>query len=109
MGITVTGLDELQRRIKELQHRAEELSGTHDVPISQLLTPEFMLLNTDFESVESMFDASKFQVRSQEDFAAIPDERWDEFICSVTRFATWKEMLAAATSEYVSERLAGNK
>ena len=50
----LVGLDELQRTLKELQHRAEALSGAHDVPMSQLLTSEFMLLKTDFESVESM-------------------------------------------------------
>jgi hypothetical protein len=107
MGIKITGLDELQRQLKELQHRAESLSGTHDVPISQLLTSEFMLLNTDFESVELMFRASGYKIESQEDLAAIPDEPWESFVRSRTRFGTWQEMLAAAAKEYFERRLSG--
>jgi hypothetical protein len=107
MGIKITGLDELQRQLKELQHRAESLAGTHDVPITQLLTSEFMLLNTDFESVESMFRASGYKIESQEDLGAIPDEPWDAFIGSRTRFGSWQQMLAAATKEYLERRLSG--
>jgi hypothetical protein len=93
--------------LKELQHRAERISGTREVPIADLLTSEFMLLNTDFDSVEAMFAASGYEIRSQEDFAAIPDEAWDAFIGSHTRFATWKELLGAATEQYVSRNLIG--
>ena len=107
MGIKITGLDEIQRKLKELGHRAELLSGTHDVPMSQLLRSEFMLLNTDFESVESMFRASGYRIESQVDLAAIPDEPWDAFVRSRTRFGSWREMLAAATREYVKRRLSG--
>lgn len=107
MGIKITGLDELQRHLKELQHRAESLSGAHDVPIADLLTSEFMLLNTDFESAESMFSASGYKIQSQADFAAIPDEPWDAFVRSRTRFGSWKEMLAAAGEEYFGRRLRG--
>jgi hypothetical protein len=107
MGIKITGLDELQRKLKELQHRAEALAGTHDVPMSQLLTSEFMLLNTDFESVESMFRASGYKIESQADLAPIPDEPWDAFVRSRTRFGSWREMLAAATKEYAERRLSG--
>jgi|SRR6266851_1893690 len=107
MGIKITGLDEIQQQLKELQHRAEALSGAHDVPMSQLLTSEFMPLNTDFESVESMFRASGYKIESQADLAAIPDEPWDAFVRSRTRFGSWREMLAAATREYAERRLSG--
>jgi hypothetical protein len=105
MGIKITGLDELQRKLRELQHRAEGLSGAHEVPISQLLTSEFMLLNTDFESVESMIAASGYKIENQEDLAAIGDEPWDAFVRSRTRFDSWKEMLTAAATAHVSRRL----
>jgi hypothetical protein len=109
MGIKITGLDDLQRRLGELQHRAEAVSGAHDVPASELLTSEFMLLNTDFDSIESMFASSGFEIRSQEDLAAIPDEPWDTFVSSRTRFGTWREMLASATTAYVTRRLSGEE
>jgi hypothetical protein len=65
------------------------------------------LENTDFESVESMFRASGYKIESPADLAAIPDEPWDAFVRSRTRFGSWKEMLAAATKGYVERRLGG--
>jgi len=43
-----------------------------------------------------MFERSGFKVESQEDFAAIPDEAWDDFICTNTSYFNWREMLQAA-------------
>jgi hypothetical protein len=88
MGVKITGLDALQRKLAELARRAETLSGEHQVQMSQLLTPEFMLLNTDYDCVESMFDASAYDIKSQADFDAIPADEWDAFIHSHTRFDT---------------------
>jgi hypothetical protein len=105
VGIKITGLDDLERKLNQLQHRAEMLAGEHEVPVAELLTSEFMLLNTDFESVEAMFEASGYKVRSSADLAAIPDEPWDAFIRSRTRFGSWKDLLAAAADEYLRRRL----
>ncbi|MBA3640415.1 MAG: hypothetical protein M3541_13705 [Acidobacteriota bacterium] len=107
MSIKITGLDDVQRHLKELQHRAESLSGEREVPVVELLTSEFMLLNTDFESAGSMFTASGYKVESEADLAAIPDEPWDNFVSSRTRFGSWNEMLEAAAAEYFRRRLSG--
>jgi hypothetical protein len=104
LGIRINGLDDLRRRLAALQHRAQRLSGTHNVEFSELFCSEFMLFNTDFESMEAMFAASGFTVRSQEDFASIPDDKWDAFVQQRTRFQSWNEMLGRATQEYVKSR-----
>ena len=40
MEIKITGLDEVQRNLENLQRRAENLNGP--VPFSELFPPEFM-------------------------------------------------------------------
>src|SRR5690349_12442448 len=107
MKIKITGLDELQRELERLQHAADSISGTQSIPVTTLLSSEFMLLNTDFESVQAMFDASGFTINSQADFDAIPEEEWDSFIRQHTRFGSWSEMLAVAGEEYFGRRLRG--
>jgi hypothetical protein len=99
------GLDALQRNLTELQHRAEAMSGTHEVPVGQLFTSEFMLLHTDFDSLEAMFAAGGFAVRSQADFEALPLESWNAFVAERTRFKDWEEMQQTAASEYMRRQL----
>ena len=107
MGVKITGLDDVQRRLGELQHRAESLSGEHKVQLNDLFTSEFMLLNTDFESIDALFDASGYVVRSQADLDSIPVEAFDSFIRNRTRFSTWKDMMGAAAQQYLAKRLFG--
>jgi hypothetical protein len=101
----VQGLDALQRKLTDLQHRADAMSGSHEVPLADLFTSEFMLLHTDFDSLESMFTAGGMSIRSQADFEAIPLDTWDVIVRGRTRFQTWEEMKQAAATEYLRRQL----
>jgi hypothetical protein len=105
MGIRITGLENLRRRVRELQERAQDVAEPHQVPLDELLTSEFMVLNTDFESADSMLRASGLTIRTTDDLEGVPAEAWDSFIASHTRFGTWKDLLAAAGAAYVQRRL----
>jgi hypothetical protein len=98
-------LDDILSKLHDLQRKAEELDGEHAVSFSELFNDDFMLRNTDFPSIGSMMAASGFKVESSEDFAAIPDQAWYEFVRERTRFASWDEMKGAATREWVIRRL----
>lgn len=103
--IRITGFDALQKRLNDLQHRVKDLDGDRFLPISELLTEAFLSKHTRFSRVEDIFDNSGFKVESQEDLAAIPDDKWDEYIRSVSDFADWKSMLSAATQEWAAKKL----
>ena len=103
--LEVKGLDELQRRLKDLSRRAENLSGTHSVPLTDLLTPEFLAGCSCFGSADQMFEASGFKVESKEDFEAIPDADWDSFIRGNTSYASWDLMLGEAVKEHMAREL----
>ena len=60
---------------------------------------------TDFSSFDEMLGASGFKAETPEDFAAIPDDQWDAFVATRTRFENWKDMREAGTREYVAGKL----
>jgi hypothetical protein len=97
----ITGLDEL----KKLQKRLEELDGSHQIPLNELFDSEFMIEYTDFTSIDAMLEASGFKVETDEDFAAIPDDEWDQFVARTARFASWEEMQQEASNRWVQKKL----
>lgn len=105
MGIRIEGFDELERTLKDLSTKVEELAGEHSVPFSELFDEAFMLKYTSCRSIQELMDNSGFKVESQEDFAQIPDDEWDAYIQRVTEFADWKSMMETAAKEYVRKRL----
>jgi hypothetical protein len=105
MSIRMTGLKELQQRLENLKNSAEALGGEHSVPMKELLTPDFLATCSTLSSVDEMFERSGFKVESQEDFAAIPDDAWDEFIRTNTSFFSWEEMLQSATAAWAKAKL----
>ena len=105
MSIKITGLDKFRRQLEEFQNKIESVSGEQSVPLNELLTPDFLATCSTFSSADELFERSGFKVESKEDFAAIPDEPWDEFIRSNTSFFNWKEMLQAAGAAWVKSKL----
>lgn len=91
------GLDRLRRKIAALD-------GTHRIPVDELLSPSFMGRCSQFSSFQEMVDASPF---AGQDFEAIPDAAWDEYVCRNTRFASWQAMLQEAALGWTGERLFG--
>lgn len=101
----VEGLDELQNKLSDLARKAEELDGQHSVLVSELLTDSFVLQHTSFSTADEMFKASGFKIETQEDFAAIPDNDWDNHIRSISSFEGWQSMLGAAGQEWAKRKL----
>lgn len=98
-------LDDVLRKLGDLKRQAEAWDGEHNVPIEELCDDEFMLRNTEFPSIPDMFEASGFKIESAEDFAAVPEEQWNDFVANRTRFATWGDMLSAAGREWTKRKL----
>ncbi|CAH1091336.1 hypothetical protein [Candidatus Nitrotoga sp. 1052] len=101
----IEGLDELQNKLDDFVNNAEALDGQHNVLVSGLLTDDFVSQHTSFSSADEMFTASGFKVETQEDFAAIPDADWDNYIRSISRFDGWQSMLGAAGQEWSKRKL----
>ncbi|MEK6300903.1 MAG: hypothetical protein AABO41_09300 [Acidobacteriota bacterium] len=105
MKVEMKGLEETKRKLEDLQRRAKELHGRRSVSFSELFPPQFIKKHTDFDSFESLVDASGFKVETQRDFEAISDKDWDAFIKAHSQFANWKEMLNTAGREYMVRKM----
>ena len=104
MSFEIKGLKEAQDKLKKLADDAEKLDG-QSVPLSEVLTDEFVQKNSPFDRLDNLIKASGYTVVSQEDFEAIPDEEWDRFISENTDFDSWQEMIDSAGAIYAKNKL----
>ncbi|MCJ7774435.1 MAG: hypothetical protein MUP22_15030 [Desulfobacterales bacterium] len=79
------------------------LDDQHNVSLTELLNNTFISHHSTFSCIDDFFEASGFKIESREDFEAIPDDEWDQFINQNTSFNNWKEMLKAAGEEWVKK------
>ena len=103
--LKITGLDELTKKLDDLGRKAGEIDGEQTVPMNELLNDAFVSRHTRFANADEMFCASGFKIETQADFAALPEDKWDEFIRSVSAFPDWNGMLGEAGKEWVGEKL----
>lgn len=103
MGLS--GFDDLDDLFGDLDRRARELDGEHDVPIEDILTPAFMSSCSKYASIDSFFGAGGFNFESQEEFEQVPDDELDSHVCATTSFGSWDEMLTKAGEQYALRQL----
>lgn len=103
--IKITGLKEMSKKLDDLANKAEELDGQHSVPIDELFSSSFISKHTSFSNADEMFEASGYKIEKQDDFEAIPDDKWDEFISSISDFPDWQAMLNEAGKEWAAKKI----
>lgn len=103
--VSMTGFDELQKSLREMQRKAESLERTKLVPMAELLNPRFLQRYTRCSSFEQMLEQSGFKVETTEDFKAIPDDEWDVYVRSISTFPDWNEMQQKALEEWTTKKL----
>ncbi len=89
----------------KLKNNMEELKGEREVKMNDLFTSDFMLKCSSYSSLDEMISASNFTVESEEDFKAIPDDEWDEFISNNTSYESWEQMQKEAAVNYTKRLL----
>jgi hypothetical protein len=104
MKFEMDGFDELEKKLNKIQKQAKELESKNSIEFSELFATSFMNKYTGFNSIENMIESSSFEVESQEDFEAIPEKEWDEFVNEKTRFKTWKQMMEKAAEDYLGKK-----
>jgi hypothetical protein len=110
MGVKVDlkGLDQLQRKLKDLEHKARVLDGKHQIQLSELFPASFLRAHTRFSSLDDLESKARergFSLGSQEDWDNLPGDQWDAFIAEHTHFTTWKDMLGKGAAEWTSRQL----
>lgn len=105
MTFKITGLKEFQKKLENLERKAEALHGEHEVSFAELFNASFMRRYTNFDSMDALIEAGGFKVETTDDFKAIPDQEWDEHISKTTRFGNWQEMMNEASAEWAKNQL----
>lgn len=103
--LRITGFDEIQDSIKDSLQALEKFSDPVEVNMAEILTPEFLQATSSVSSFDELLDKSGFKVETQEDFVAIPDEEFDQYIRSISSFNSWSDMLDCASEKYMIEQL----
>tara|TARA_B100001059_G_C17787769_1_gene558202 strand:- start:349 stop:663 length:315 start_codon:yes stop_codon:yes gene_type:complete len=93
--------------LDKLRKNLSELSGASEVKLVDLMDAEFVSGCSQYSSLEELFEASGFKIESKEDFSAIPDDEWEQFITSSTTFDSWLEMQKSAVASYAKKKLLG--
>jgi hypothetical protein len=88
---------------KKLERKVRSIEG--DVPFTDLFTASFMSRYTSYGSFKEFMNASGFPASTQEEFDAIPDDEFDQFVAASTKFKSWKDMLYKAGELYVEKKL----
>jgi len=101
----IKGLEEFSKKLDNLAKNTKALDGQHTVAVTELLTPAFVAEHTRFSNADEMFEASGFKIETSEDFKAIPDDKWDEFIRSISSFQNWQSMLSEASKAWAVKKL----
>lgn len=101
----IKGLNQLKRQLHKLQQDVEKVAKTRIIDIEEMFHENFMQKYTIFLSFQDMLDKSGYEINSNDDFAAIPDEEWDIYIHHTTQFWDWDAMCAQASTDWVSNRL----
>lgn len=105
MSVKITGLDELQRKLRDMSDRARALDGKHSVSFSELFNPAFMRKHTQFSSMDELFAQGGFKVESQEDLEAIPEHKLDAFIAAHSQLRSWQELKEKAGAAWAKKKM----
>jgi hypothetical protein len=99
------GFREAREKIADFQRGLAKLN--EPMSFEDLFPPAFMRRHTDFEDMDAMVAASGRDVRTAEDFEAIPPDEWESLVRERTRFSSWEAMRGKAAEAY-AERLLEN-
>ena len=87
-------------KLKKFQKKVEDISGEHDIPITDLMTDSFIRQHSKFDTFQALVDASG--IKNTEE---IGNDAFSEFISTHTTFGSWEELKIAAGTEYVTKKL----
>jgi hypothetical protein len=95
----IKGLEELEKKLQELQDKLDRLEQEHEVPLSEVLNDDFISRHTPYVSVTALFEAGGFRTGD------LQEEKMDAFIRTVSRFQSWQDLVNAAAKEWSAKKL----
>lgn len=96
------GFDDLADRLDEMRKGAKKYESGQEVSFEELFPPIFMQQYTDFGTMDEFLEQSPWNVETNEDFEQIPEDEFDQYVQSNSKFESWEDMLGKAGTEQIS-------
>lgn len=96
MKIDRSGLDKLRKNI-------EALKDTTQVPLSEVLSADFVSSHSRFPDFEALL--AEVGITTKEEFEAYPDADFEAFIAGNTDFEGWVDMQKQGMAAYIKRQL----
>jgi len=96
---------ELGNRLRKLQEAAEDVEAKGEVPLEDLLPPEFMEQHTEFDTAGAFFEEAGWRIEKRTALDAIPRDEIDRHVRDHTDFPSWDAMQSQARTEYIKRTL----
>ncbi len=100
MPVTISGFDELKRKLERLG----DMQGK--VSLTELMPTEFMRSFTRFQTIEEMFADTPFKADA-ESLRLPGSAEVNAHVAANTSFPSWAAMVSKAGNEHVKRKLAG--
>jgi hypothetical protein len=101
----ITGLDEFQLKIDKLPQNAEQIDGTHQVPLPEVFPPAFMRQHSSVPDFETFCRDGGLDTSSKEAFDATSVKKLDDVVKQLTEFPSWEDMKKAGAADWAKRRL----
>lgn len=66
---------------------------------------KFMKKYTNCKNFEQFLEHGRFNIKSQKDFEDLPEDIMDKYVAKNTKFASWREMIDAATDRHLKRSM----
>src|SRR5438132_9786007 len=93
--LDLTGLETMQRKLQQLH-------GTHQVPLAEMMNDQFISRHSRFASLNEMITASGLTIDCQADFQT---DEWNLFVSQHSHFQTWHDMEQQAVKQWLQKQL----
>ena len=93
--------------MKKMDAAGKATEGKHS--FYEMFPPELMRKYTNYSDLESFLNNCGFPHKTGEEFKAIPDVAFDEYVRKSSKFSSWREMLDAAGGKLLSRELVGHR
>lgn len=85
---------------KRLRKKLQEMPELQQVPFP----PELVKGYTDYDTMEDLLAASGFSNEEVRSFQDNPNEQWEQFIRTHTKFDSWRELMMKFTIEHLRKQ-----
>lgn len=106
MNIEFGELDQLEKKLKNIQEKAEKLSDMkQEVHTDELFPDSFVQMYTSASTFEELLKGAGYQGNSQEEFEQFINNDLNAYLAEHSKLTTWKEFQDKAVAAYVARQL----